>query len=220
MGLFKYTFIITWILWACLLGGCVSKDSSILMLPQDNPPPIEYRENNASISPDGKYAIESQVDEEKHIYQVILYENNREKAASTFDIVGRDFNFLWSPDSKKVCVNYSGRIWSDFSIVDVETKALIEPPSMADIIKRYKAIGASIPYELNEDRPDPYRTPFEWSPEGGRLLVFYQFFDTETKAQNGAFVYDVEGRRVSDLYTYSPAEGEHAPIKRPEGFKW
>ncbi|HWQ29786.1 MAG TPA: hypothetical protein VN549_02260 [Negativicutes bacterium] len=73
-------------------------------------PEAEYRISTRSASPDGKYSIDSKVDESQGIYQVIQYEGESNKIVRTYDIIGRDFTFSWSPDSTKVCAIYSGCI--------------------------------------------------------------------------------------------------------------
>jgi len=171
-----------------------------------------------STSPDGKYEVVSEVNEEQHIFRVTLSGSNGSK---DFEIVGVGHSFLWSPDSTKVCDSYSGRIWGNFSIIDAENQTIIEYPISYDIINRLKAKGYVFDYELNENRPDPYYSPIEWSPDSKKLLVFYQWHDTDYDTQNGVFVYDLEKNDVSDLVQYEPnTEGGHVDSRKPEGFTW
>lgn len=83
---------------------------------------------DAVTSPNGKLAISSYVKEDIEdergllysIYDVQLYDYEENVLLCTFHIVGRDFHFLWSPDSKYVAATYSGRIWTDFSVLDTK----------------------------------------------------------------------------------------------------
>lgn len=170
-------------------------------------PEAEYRISTGSSSPDGKYSMDSKVDESQGIYQVIQYDGESSKAISTYDIIGKDFTFLWSPDSTKVCAVYSGRIWSHFSIIDVENKKLLEFPPAAEIIKKLRAGGAKISYELNENRPDPYIVPIKWSPDGKILTVSYKWYDKGYNAQNGVFSYNIDTGAAYGLTQYPPMEG-------------
>jgi hypothetical protein len=95
-----------------------------------------------------------------------------------------------------------------------------ERPTIEGIIKQLRTDGAVINYELNENRPDPYLTPLEWSPDSKKILIFYTWFDKEIKVQNGIFIYDTESKRASRMIQYPPAEGEHTEKKIPADFKW
>ncbi|MGE5679208.1 MAG: hypothetical protein ACM3ZR_14250, partial [Pseudomonadota bacterium] len=155
----------------------------------------------------GTYSINSKVDEAQGIYQVILYEGESNKVIRTYDIIGRDFTFSWSPDSTKVCTIYSGRIWSHFSIIDVSNKRMQEGPYAAEIIKKLRVGGAKIGYELNENRPDPYIVPIKWSPDSKTLTVSYKWYDKEYNAQNGVFLYKIDTGEVYGLIQYPAMEG-------------
>jgi hypothetical protein len=102
----------------------------------------------------------------------------------------------------------------------VDRENIMEKASIGSIIKQLKEDGVKISYELNENRPDPYLTPVEWSPDSKKILIFYTWFDKETKIQNGVFVYDTEMKRASRMVQYPPAESEHTEVKIPDDFKW
>lgn len=92
--------------------------------------------------------------------------------------------------------------------------------SIFDIFDHFKHAGEKIDYVIQQDRPDPYVSPLEWSPDSTRLLVSYQIRDTAFKTQNGVFVYDISNGTFSDLYQFAPSEYDHIDIKKPEGFHW
>jgi Tol biopolymer transport system component len=163
-----------------------------------------------SSSRDGKYVIVA--DQSQGKYNVELFSGDEKNKLKTYSIVGGNYSFLWSPDNRKVCVSYSGGIWSDFSIIDVSTQALMEHPQLFDKLE--------VDYELNANRPDPYLKPIEWSPDSSRILVSYYWKDTNYTTQNGVFVYNIDTKEVSDLIENEPVEGDHGVAKKPENFKW
>lgn len=174
-----------------------------------------------SISHDGKYRISSEVNEGEGIYKVVLSTGNGKGIIKTFEIVGANHSFLWSPNNQRVCVSYNGRIWGDFSVIDATAEKLIEHPSVDDIINSFKKQKIKFGYNLNPNRPDPYLSPIEWSPDSKELLVFYQWHDVNYATQNGVFIYNIETNRVSNLIQY-PAnhDGANLEAKKPGDFKW
>lgn len=184
--------------------------------------------DDAVISPNGKLAVCSYVREDLEdengllysIYDVQLYDNQKHTMICTFHIVGRDFHFLWSPDNKYIIAAYSGRIWSGFSVLDVQCHSAIDIPGLSEILDGFRDSGEEIDFELNEDRPDPYVSPIEWSPDSTRILVSYQVKDTQHKTQSGVFIYDFINGTYSDLRQSPPSEDDHIDIKKPEDFSW
>jgi hypothetical protein len=182
----------------------------------------------AVYSPDGTWAVWSNVQEDLEdedgllysIYQVLLYHIKSEKL-TVFDIVGRDFSFLWSPDSKRVAATYSGRIWTSFSILDTEALAEIPVSDIASYMEQFKEQGVTFDYTLNENRPDPQINPLDWSPDSSKLLIFYQWHDTQYTTQSGTFLYEVNSGQVSKLVQNPPSpEVDHVPAEIPKDFEW
>ncbi|SHN85254.1 hypothetical protein [Desulfitobacterium chlororespirans] len=166
---------------------------------------------SAIYSPDGNWAVWSNVQEDLKdenglfysIYQVLLYHTQTGKV-TVFDIVGRDFDFLWSANSKFLAVTYSGREWTHFSIVDTTTLTERPGPSMASVMEQLKAQGKRLDYMVNEARPDPALIPAEWLPDSSEILISYQWRDTSYMTQSGTFVYEVESDRISGLSQNAP----------------
>ena len=184
--------------------------------------------NDAVISPNGKFAVCSHIQEDLEdengllysIYDVQLYDNIKSTMICTFHIVGRDFHFLWSPDSKYVTAAYSGRTWTDFSILDIQSHSTLSVLGISEILSSFKNSGENIDYDITQDRPDPNVSPIEWSPDGARMLVSYQLKDTEDKTQSGVFIYSLTNGTFSNLLQYSPSADDHVDVKKPDNFIW
>ncbi len=165
----------------------------------------------ASYSPDHNWAVWSDVRENLKdesglfysIYQVMLC-NTQTGTITVFDIIGRDFNFLWSEDCRFLAVTYSGREWTHFSIVNTTTLTEIPGPYMASVMEQLKARGATFDYTANETRPDPALTPVEWLPDSSSILIYYQWHDTSYTTQSGTFVYEIESGQISELIQNPP----------------
>jgi hypothetical protein len=182
--------------------------------------PEEYRDekgdpnvDTVSTSPDGKYAVSVIHDS----YRVLLYDTETNKLSGNFELLAQDYGFLWSPDSTKVCVTKTARIWIESSVIDAKTKKVTELPPL---YQAFQKKGARLGYTLNENRPDPYIRPVEWAPDNRRLLLFYEWTDSDYKRQNGTFVLDTESGAVSRIVQNAEAEGEHLTPEKPEGFQW
>lgn len=166
---------------------------------------------SAIYSPDGNWAVWSNVQEDLRdgnglfysVYQVLLYHTQTGKV-TVFDIVGGDFDFLWSGNSRFIAVTYSGRVWTHFSIVDTMTLTERPGPFMDSVMEQLKAQGERLDYTADETRPDPALTPADWSPDSLKILISYQWRDTSYMTQSGTFVYDVESGRISGLNQHAP----------------
>lgn len=212
----KIIRIIVFLLLLSQVTGCASKNRILEPHQVITGANKDTANTNYVKSPDGKHAISAG----NNGYQVLLYKDINKSDAKSIEIVGLDYKFLWSPGSNKVCIAYRGRIWSDFCIIDVNTESVLERPTIDSIIKQLKANGVKISYELNENRPDPYLTPIEWSPDNKNILIFYQWADKEFKAQNGVFIYDTETKRASRMIQNPPAESGPVEVKIPDDFQW
>lgn len=170
-----------------------------------------------SISPNGKYAISTIHDG----CEVLVYDTVKNTLSAHFELLAQEYGFLWSADSSKVCVTRAARIWKEVSIIDAEAGKMIEFPSVAEIINIFKEKGAKIDYTLNENRPDPYLTPMEWSPDNNKLLIFYQWTDTNYNRQSGTFVFHTHSGTISRI-VQNKVDREHDNLqaKKPVGFKW
>lgn len=132
---------------------------------------------------------------------------------------GSVMDLKWSPDGNKLCIEYGGRIWSDVTIIDDinDTQELHEPKLMQYISEHNKEFK----YEKGKNqRPDPYITLLEWSPDSKKALLFYSFTDDNYIVQRGSAVYDLTKKQITKVYPYPPFDGDHPPHEKPEGFTW
>ena len=181
----------------------------------------------AVTSPDGRWAIYQDsypelLDNQNliySIYQVVLVEKSTGTVVKVFDIAGAEYDFTWSPDSRYVAVAYTMRTWGHFAVIDTTEMTAADMPYADTVYRKYHDAG-EMQYTLHKDRPDGVLQPLEWSPDGTGLLVFYQWYDTEHKAQNGTFIYDIKTQNISGLTQYPPFDGDHAPVRKPDGFTW
>lgn len=146
-----------------------------------------------SQSPDGKSIIAADIDRDAGQYKVLLYNSSDYSVAATYEIVGENFGFLWTEDSSKVCVSYSGREWIDLSVVDMNSKAGVKIPSADGVIAKLKTDGIEIE-PLRDYRPDPYVVPVS-----GLLIMTgcLLFTNGQTKMTAGRmdFLYMTCGRK-------------------------
>lgn len=186
--------------------------------------PSIYKDTNripnvdaVSVAPSGKYAISTVLSE----YKVLVYDTEKNTLDSEFELPAQDYGFLWSPDSSKVCVTMVARIWISVSIIAVDSHKIIELPTIAEVIDTFKKENVIVDYVLNENRPDPYLAPVEWSPDSNELLIFYQWTDNKQNRQNGTFAFNVDTGVLSRItQNQAVQEGGNLPVERPEGFNW
>lgn len=215
----KIPALIIFLFLSVNLIGCSApkNNAGVAALPED-----------AVISPDGRYAVRANIqenleDEDGLIYSIFdvqLYDSAEKTLLCTYHIIGRDFRFLWSPDSKYIAAAYSGRTWTAFSILDVKRHYEFSRPSLSGILGSFKSAGEEIGYEFNLNRPDPYVTPLEWSPDSTRLLVSYQVRDAGYQTQSGLFIYNLAEGTYTDLLQSPPSEADRVEVKKPEDFTW
>lgn len=126
----------------------------------------------------------------------------------------------WAPNSKKVCISFSGRTWTDVGILDVNINstehALVLPEISSYIAKNKKTLG----YKVGQNpRPDFYINFLEWKEDSTKVLLSYRFTDDDDIDQCGIAVYNLEQCKVERLEKYNPVNAQSA-IKKPLGFKW
>jgi len=63
-----------------------------------------------STSQNGQYEVTSEVNQAQGIYKVLLSSGDSNKITNSFNIVGINHSYLWSPDSKKILIFYQ---WHD-----------------------------------------------------------------------------------------------------------
>ncbi|HEX2944538.1 MAG TPA: hypothetical protein VHT96_01120 [Clostridia bacterium] len=169
-----------------------------------------------SVSPDGKYAI-SVIHESGRVF---LYDIEKNMLAGEFYMPAQDFGFLWSPNSKRVCVTRTARVWIESSVIDAVSLKSAHITAK-EVLDAFSSAHIKLDYNLNDNRPDPYITPIEWSPDGKKILMFYQWTDTEYNRQSGIFIYNTVSGGISRMTrNEAEAEGGNLPYVKPYKFKW
>jgi hypothetical protein len=124
-----------------------------------------------------------------------------------------------SPDNSKLCYSDYGRIWSGVSVYDISSGKSNYCNLYGYIVNNKSRYG----YKTGANqRPDPYVSFIEWSPDSKKLLLFCSFTDDEYKTHKVSAVYDTTGggfERVEPLPD-GPAEEYNPGPEKPEGFKW
>ena len=176
----------------------------------------------ASTSPNGKFAIVSHewgFDDGSYI---LIYDIAQNKLVSKYDILAQELDYSWSPDSGKVCVITTARLWIDTCIIDMNKNSIVSimDDNLAGFSK-FQEQGVKFTYKPREFRPDQYIQFCEWSPDSKKLLLFYQLSDSEDNRQSGNFVFSLEKKVVSNITQNrpDPACGNLEPTK-PNGFRW
>jgi len=146
-----------------------------------------------SLSPDGKYRAEA--------YGTITtitagglfpYEGIRILSVDNDDVIwkmesgGYTVNFLWSPDSQYLGIYYTGRIWGESIIVDINEKKSIELPKLDEIVSYY---GPSV--KPQENRPEPYFEIFEWE-DAETIIVNFRWTKADWEEFKGQYSFNVK----------------------------
>ncbi|OPX44377.1 hypothetical protein CLHUN_16760 [Ruminiclostridium hungatei] len=176
----------------------------------------------ASVSPDGSYAAVSHEWGFDGISYLLIYDLKHNCLLKKFEIAAMGYGFMWSPDSRRLCVTRTARIWIDAAVIDIGKKSLfsIMDSGIAGF-EAFKKYGVDFDYKLNENRPDPYYQPCEWSPDSKKILMSYQWTDSSYNRQGGSFVFDFDRRTVSDITQNKAHSGaDNLEPEKPAGFKW
>jgi len=118
---------------------------------------IKENETIVVYSPDGKYcakAFGTMSDITAggaHPYETIhVWEIDTGVVIWGLQPAGYIVEFIWSSDSRFLAVYYTGRIWGESIILDVENKKIINIPSLDAIASYYDEVSRP-----QENRPDP-----------------------------------------------------------------
>lgn len=163
------------------------------------PTDIMIRENETitSLSPDGKYRAEA--------YGTVIsitaaglfpYEGIRILSADNGDIIwsmerwAYTVSFTWSPDSQYLGIYYTGRIWGDSIIVDIENKEQISLPELDEIASHY---NESV--KPQENRPDPYIEITGWE-DSETVIVDFCWTKADGDEFCGQYTFNVKTHEV------------------------
>lgn len=129
--------------------------------------------------------------------------------ADTFvvsDVVGYYDNMQWVPGKPKAVIEYYGRTWRNFLIIDTEKKEVLykEPFSFQELMDSFEKYGASFNYKLSKNRPD---VEFKFSKmiDDNNIMINYKAHDENyTIIQSGSFVYNISKGTFSELKQNKP----------------
>ncbi len=169
--------------------------------------------SGAILSPDGKWAAASRVRKEyesdqgvyERIEEALLFDAKKDKLLKTYDIVGINFSFCWSANSRFAAASFYGRTWGSFQIIDTQTRELHPELPSGAVYEALLAAGAT--FELN-----PFGSGYgvvsatEWL-DGSRVLLAYAFLDSLDNTQTGTITYDVLSAELSDVRQNTPRGG-------------
>lgn len=124
-----------------------------------------------------------------------------------------------SPDNSKLCYKTYGRYWSNVSVYDIKTGKT----SYCGLFNYIADHKDKFNWKIGENqRPDPYVSYLEWSPDSKKLLLFLNFTDDGHSTHNVSAVYDVAGEsfeRIKVLPAKTEEDYNPEPVK-PGGFRW
>ena len=127
----------------------------------------------------------------------------------------------WAPNSKKICISFYGRTWSNIGILDIDVNSnehnIVLPEISSYISENKKALG----YKVGRNqRSDFYINILEWKEDSTKVLLSYNFTDDDYLEQSGIVVYDLVRHKVEKLEKYNPEYNERPTVEKPHGFKW
>jgi hypothetical protein len=122
---------------------------------------------------------------------------------------------IWSPDSKKLAIEFGGRIWGSIDLVNPDKSESLLKKTVEAVItdKKYYPV-------VKQQRSDYYCRFIEWSPDSSKALMSYTFTDDEYKNQQGIVVYDLMKAAYTTIKKYPAVDGLNVEIVKPDGFKW
>ncbi|NLM46468.1 MAG: hypothetical protein GX200_06685 [Firmicutes bacterium] len=160
-------------------------------------PIIRENKTITSLSPDGKYRAEA--------YGTITtitagglfpYEGVRILSVDNGDIIwsmehwAYTVSFTWSPNSQYLGIYYTGRIWGESIIVDIENKEQISLPKLVEIASHY---GENV--KPQEDRPDQYFEICGWE-DSETVIVDFCWTKADGEEFNGQYTFNVKTYEV------------------------
>jgi WD40 repeat protein len=121
----------------------------------------------------------------------------------------------WSPDGKKLTIEYGGRIWGSIDLVDPDTGESLLKTSVYDVLQDKQLFTV-----VKQQRPDPYYRLVEWSPDSTKVMLSYSFTDDDYKVQQGIVVYDLKKAAYTSVKPLPSGDDPYPDIIKPNGFKW
>ncbi|NLG89266.1 MAG: hypothetical protein GX494_08685 [Clostridiaceae bacterium] len=158
---------------------------------------IRENETITSLSPDGKYRAEAYGTVTTitaggfYPYEGIrIYDIERNEVLWEMEPGGYTVSFIWSPDGKCVGIYYTGRIWGESIVVDIEKKQQISLPKLEEIASFY---GEDV--KPQEDRPDPYFEISGWE-NSETAVVDFRWTKANGDEFSGRYLYNVKTKEI------------------------
>jgi|GEM_PF-3416979 len=153
------------------------------------------------------YTYTKRRDDIKHIDKIVV--TNGKNSFEINDIIGYYGNIRWALDQSKAVVEFYGREWRDFIIIDTKKKEdLFERPfSLQQLMDSFKKQGIAFNFKVNKNRPDiEYR--LNKMIDEDNIRVDYIVHDENYVTQSGSFNYNLSKGTFSELIQNEPkAEG-------------
>ena len=124
------------------------------------------------------------------------------------DIIGYYDNMRWVMGQSKAVIEYYGRTWRNFLIVDTEKNEVLYKESFTfqEFMDEFKKQGTAFNYKVNENRPDAEFT-FNKMIDDDNIIIDYKVYDENYLIQSGSFKYNLSKGTFSELIQNKPKSG-------------
>ena len=142
--------------------------------------------------------------ETEHIIDKIVV-NDGDSNFEIDDIAGYYSDLRWVLGQSKAVIEYYGRLWQDFIIIDTKKKEVIFERSFTfeQVMEYFKKQGVVFNYKVNEHRPDiGYR--LNTMIDEDNIRIEYIVHDEDYVTQSGSFVYNLSKGTFSELIQNEP----------------
>ncbi len=134
-----------------------------------------------------------------------IHISNGADSFTVSDVAGYYDNMQWVQGQPKVVIEYYGRTWRNFLIIDTENKKVLykEPFSFKELLDSFIKHGASFNYSPNGSRPD---VEFKYSKilDDDNIMINYKVRDEKYLIQSGSFIYSISKATFSELIQNVP----------------
>lgn len=157
----------------------------------------------ASVSPDGKYRIESfgviKDVTAGGLYpseEIRLLDNDTEQVLWSMSPGYYHQSFLWSDDNRYVAVYMETRISGESFVIDTWTMSEIPLPNIEEIRENTNQNTT-----VHEYRPDPYFRFLHWLHDD-QLAVSFLWSGSEGDGYEGSYIFDVTEKKLLEIQFY------------------
>jgi len=183
------------------ISGCLNSTNAT-----ENDDGVLQNEPIISVSPDGKYRAEAfGTITEITAGGLFPYKGVRIISVDKEEVIwkmepgGYTVSFTWSPDCKYVGIYYTGRIWGESIVVDVNEMKHISLPELDEVASHY---DASV--KPQEDRPDPYFEIQGWK-DSETVIVNFRWTKADGDEFSGWYTFNVKTNEAA-YYEHEAAD--------------